>query len=55
MVVNSFMADGGTDTSVLRKGRDRLAVGMDIDALGEWLAENPAAMNRIEPGRIRRN
>jgi len=55
VVVNSFMADGGTDTSVLRKGRDRLAVGMDIDALGEWLAENPAAMDRIEPGRIRRN
>lgn len=55
VVVNSFMADGGTDTSVLRKGRDRLAVGMDIDALSEWLSENPAALDQIAPGRIRRN
>ncbi len=55
VVVNSFMADGGNDLNVLRRGRDRLAVGMDIDALTEWLADNPAAMGQIEPGRIRRN
>jgi hypothetical protein len=49
------MADGGTESNVLRKGRDRLALGMDIDALSEWLTENPAAMDQIAPGRIRRN
>ena len=55
VVVNSFMADGGNDLSILRQGRERLEIGMDIDALVEWLSENPVAMDQIESGRIRRN
>ena len=52
VVVNSFTADGGDNLSVLRQGRDRATLGMDIDALAEWLAENPKAMENIAPGRI---
>ena len=52
VVVNSFTADGGDNLSVLRQGRDRATLGMDIDALAEWLVENPKAMEQIEPGRI---
>ena len=52
VVVNSFTADGGDNLSVLRQGRDRVALGMDIDALAEWLIENPKAMDQIAPGRI---
>ena len=52
VVVNSFTADGGDNLSVLRQGRDRATLGMDLDALAEWLAENPKAMDNIEPGRI---
>jgi 5'-nucleotidase len=52
VVVNTFMAEGGNDLNVLKQGRERLAVGMDIDAFEEWLHENPKAMDQIEPGRI---
>ena len=52
VVVNSFTAEGGDDLSVLRQGRDRVALGMDIDALAEWLIDNPKAMDQIAPGRI---
>lgn len=52
VVVNSFTADGGDNLSVLRQGRDRATLGMDIDALAEWLVNNPKAMEQIEPGRI---
>ena len=54
LIVNNFMADGGDGLGVLRQGRERLSVGVDIDALAEWLGENPAAMSQIEPGRIRK-
>ncbi len=52
IVVNTFMAEGGNDLSVLKQGRDRVAVGIDMDAFEEWLRENPKAMDQIEPGRI---
>jgi len=56
IVVNNFMADGGDGLSVLRQGRDRVNLGVDIDAMVEWLSENgAAAMAQIEPGRIRRD
>ena len=55
VVVNDFMAEGGNDLSILRAGRDALVLGMDIDALAEWLRENPAAMDQIESGRIQRD
>ena len=52
LVVNSFTADGGDSLSVLRQGRDRVSLGMDVDALAEWLVDNPKAMDQIESGRI---
>lgn len=55
IVANNFTAEGGNELNILRQGRDRVAIGPDIDALVEWLAENPAAMERIDSGRIQRN
>ncbi|RQO63161.1 bifunctional metallophosphatase/5'-nucleotidase [Paucibacter sp. KBW04] len=52
LVVNNFMADGGDGHSVLRQGRDRVSLGVDIDAMAEWLTDNPAAVKQIQPGRI---
>jgi len=55
VVVNNFMADGGDGLSVLRQGKDRVPLGVDIDAMVEWLSENPVgAMAQIESGRIRK-
>jgi 5'-nucleotidase len=54
LVVNSFMAEGGDGQGVLRQGRDRISVGVDIDALAELLSENPAVVTQVEPGRIQR-
>ncbi len=52
VVVNNFMAEGGDDFSVFRQGRDKVSLGVDVDALVEWLAENPKAVDQIQPGRI---
>ncbi len=52
VVVNNFMAEGGDDFSVFRQGRDKVNLGVDIDALVEWIAENPKGVEQIQPGRI---
>ena len=52
VVVNNFMAEGGDDLSVFRQGTDRNNLGPDIDALVEWLKDNPEAVKQIQPGRI---
>lgn len=52
IVANNFTAEGGNDLNIMKQGRDRVVVGMDIDAFEEWLRENPKAMDQIEPGRI---
>ncbi|OYU42142.1 MAG: hypothetical protein CFE44_25690, partial [Burkholderiales bacterium PBB4] len=52
VVVNNFMAEGGDDFNVFRQGRDKVNLGVDVDALVEWLVENPNAMDQIQPGRI---
>jgi 5'-nucleotidase len=54
VVVNNFMAEGGDDLSVFRQGTDRVNLGPDIDALVEWLRDNPGAVKQIQPGRILR-
>ena len=54
LVVNNFMADGGDGASVLRQGRDRLSLGVDIDAFVEWLRDNPTALAQAKPSRIER-
>ncbi len=55
VVASTYLADGGDSFSAMRQGRDRQVLGMDIDALVDWLAENPKAVDQITPGRIRRN
>ena len=55
VVASTYLADGGDSFSALRLGRDRQVLGMDIDALVDWLAENPKAVDQINPGRIQRN
>lgn len=56
IVVNQFMADGGNDLSILKKGRDRQIIGNDLEALEEYLREsfskNPKALEGIAVGRI---
>lgn len=52
VVVNAYTAEGGGKQNVLRQGRDRVVLGRDTDALAEWLADNPKAMDEIAPGRI---
>ena len=52
VVVNNFMAEGGDDLSVFRQGRDKVNLGVDLDALVEWVAENPKGVEQIQPGRI---
>ncbi len=54
VVVNNFMAEGGDGHGIFKSGRDRVTLGMDIDALSELLAEKPQSVERIQPGRILR-
>jgi len=54
IVVNGFMADGGDGASGLRQGRDRVQLGVDLDAMLEYVAAHPEAVDAVEPGRIRR-
>jgi 5'-nucleotidase len=41
-VTNSFMASGGDNYAVLREGKDRRDVGVDLDALEAYLAAGAA-------------
>jgi 5'-nucleotidase len=52
VVVNNFMAEGGDGHGTFKQGRDRVSLGMDIDALSELLAEQPQSVERILSGRI---
>jgi 5'-nucleotidase len=52
VVVNNFMAEGGDDFSVFRQGRDKVNLGVDLEALVEWVAENPKGVDQIQAGRI---
>ncbi len=54
IVANGFMADGGEGLSVMRQGRDRTVLGEDLDALLDYLAAHPEAVDQVQPGRIRR-
>jgi 5'-nucleotidase len=51
VTVNSFLADGGDNFTVLRQGADRVVGGLDIDALTAYLGANsplsPPPTNRI--------
>lgn len=50
VTVNSFMAGGGDNFTVLRQGRDRRTGMMDIDALEAFVMANPT----ITPGTLNR-
>jgi len=47
VTVNSFLADGGDNYSVLRQGEDRVAGNVDTDAFENYLRANPGG---IAPG-----
>jgi 5'-nucleotidase len=47
VTVNSFLADGGDNYTVLRDGTDRVAGNVDTDAFENYLKANP---NGIAPG-----
>jgi len=51
ITVNSFLADGGDNFSVLREGTDRLGGDIDLDALEQYFQANspvaPGARDRI--------
>ncbi len=51
VTVNAFLADGGDGFKVLKSGTDRVAGGLDLDALLAWMAMRapltPAAAARI--------
>lgn len=52
VVVNSFLAEGGDAQAGFRHGRDRAVLGVDVDALVEFLKANPQAVDQALPGRI---
>ncbi|MGE5776280.1 MAG: 5'-nucleotidase C-terminal domain-containing protein, partial [Chloroflexota bacterium] len=51
VTVNSFLADGGDNFSVLKQGTDRLGGAVDTDAFEAYFAANspvpPGPQNRI--------
>ena len=53
VTVNSFLADGGDNFSVLTEGTDRLGGVVDLDALAAYLAAtDPATLPTAPQGRI---
>lgn len=43
VAVNSFLADGGDGFAILRRGRDRIGAGQDLEALGDWIRSRSPA------------
>lgn len=54
VVVNSFLADGGDNFTVLREGEDRIVGPIDLDALVEYLQRLPQPASASIEGRIQR-
>lgn len=54
VVVNSFLADGGDNFTVLREGTDRVVGPIDLDALVEYLQRVPQPVSARIEGRIQR-
>lgn len=52
VTVNSFLAEGGDNFSVLRQGTQRTIAGADLQALQDYLVEHAPVSDPI-PGRIR--
>lgn len=52
VTVNSFLAEGGDNFSVLRQGTQRTVAGADLQALQDYLVEH-APVSAPIPGRIR--
>ncbi len=46
VTVNSFLADGGDNFTVLREGADRLGGPLDVDALEAYFSATPS----VPPG-----
>jgi 5'-nucleotidase len=53
VTVNSFLADGGDNFTVLKEGQNRVGGGQDIDALESYIAENSKNSPLIIPATTR--
>jgi 5'-nucleotidase len=53
VTVNSFLADGGDNFTVLKDGQNRVGGGQDIDALESYIAENSKNSPLIIPATTR--
>ncbi len=54
VTVNSFLADGGDNFSVLRNGTGRVGGPVDLDALIDHIEAAPQPFNAVVEGRIQR-
>ncbi len=54
VVVNSFLAEGGDNFTVLREGTERVVGPVDLDALVEYLQQLPQPVSARIEGRIKR-
>jgi 5'-nucleotidase len=54
VTVNSFMADGGDNFTVLRDGTERLGGDVDLDALEKYFKANPGGVAPGPQNRITR-
>ncbi|MFG6465538.1 bifunctional metallophosphatase/5'-nucleotidase [Roseateles sp. BYS87W] len=52
VIINNFLSEGGDAQTGFKHGRDRTLIGTDIDALVEWLRDQPTALQQAAPGRI---
>ena len=52
VVVNSFLAAGGDGYRTFAMGRDRVNLGLDLDAIVEYLRARPNAVQDAATGRI---
>ncbi|MGQ8111305.1 5'-nucleotidase C-terminal domain-containing protein, partial [Acinetobacter baumannii] len=53
VTVNSFLADGGDNFTVLKEGQNRVGGGQDIDALENYVAQNSKDSPLIIPATTR--
>ncbi|MCM3670470.1 5'-nucleotidase C-terminal domain-containing protein [Mesobacillus maritimus] len=54
VTVNLFLADGGDGFTVFKKGKDREVGPVDLDALVDFIADQPAGFSYEIDGRIKR-
>lgn len=54
IVVNSFLADGGDDFTVLKQGSERSVLGRDLEAFEQYLHAQGATLSNLKTARVQR-